>query len=104
MQVEVRIIHFPDVEGENQANLAGLNQAEPPVANEKEQIGHMSGTGSYSSFPPLLDGNLKCATNPSNILVERNAVQGGRHLDQLTINQRANQGKDHTKTVFSICV
>ncbi|CAL0330720.1 unnamed protein product [Lupinus luteus] len=70
--VEVRIIHLPDAEGENQVNLPGLNQAEPPVANEKEQRGHMSGTGSYSSFPPLLDGNLQCAIDPSDILAEGN--------------------------------
>ncbi|KAE9602068.1 hypothetical protein Lal_00040751 [Lupinus albus] len=70
--VEVRIIHLPDGEGENQVNLPGLKQAEPTVANEKEQRGPMSGTGTHSSFPPLLDENLQCVIDPSDILTEGN--------------------------------
>ena len=34
--VEVRIIHLPNGEGENQVNLPGLKQAESTVAGERE--------------------------------------------------------------------
>lgn len=77
--VDVRIIHLPDGEGESQVNLPGLRQTESTVASEKEQRGgRMNGTGSYSSFPPLLDGNLQSATNSSDILAERNGARERR--------------------------
>ncbi|XP_020230658.1 protein STICHEL [Cajanus cajan] len=77
--VEVRIIHLPDGEGEIQVNLLGLKQAESAMASEKEQRqGHMNGTESYSSLPPLLDGNLQSTTASSDILAEGNGVRERR--------------------------
>lgn len=77
--VEVRIIHLPNGEGENQVNLPGLKQAESTVAGEKEQRkSHMNGTESYSSFPPLLDGNLQSTAASSDILAEGNGVRERR--------------------------
>ncbi|KAG5039180.1 hypothetical protein JHK82_019997 [Glycine max] len=77
--VEVRIIHLPDGEGENQVNLLGLKQAESTVAGEKEERkGHMNRTESYSSFPPLLDGNLQSTNASSDILAEGNGVKERR--------------------------
>lgn len=77
--VEVRIIHLPGGEGENGVNLPALKQAESTVASEKEQRGcHMNGTASYSSFPPLLDGNLQSATDSSDILTEGNGAREKR--------------------------
>ncbi|XP_027329415.1 protein STICHEL isoform X2 [Abrus precatorius] len=78
--VEVRIIHLPDGEGENQVNLLGQKQAESTMAGEKEQRGgHMNGTESYSSLPPLLDGNLQSTSGSSDILAEGNGVRERRH-------------------------
>ncbi|KAE9609516.1 putative DNA-directed DNA polymerase [Lupinus albus] len=76
--VEVRMIHLPDGEDENLVNLSGLKQAESTVANEKGQRGHMNGTESCSSFPPLLDGNLQCAFDSSDILAEGNGLRKKR--------------------------
>ncbi|OIW00100.1 hypothetical protein TanjilG_26437 [Lupinus angustifolius] len=76
--VEVRMIHLPDGEGENLVNLSSLKQAESTVANEKDQRGHMNGTESCSSFPPLLDGNLQCASDSSDILAEGNGLREKR--------------------------
>ncbi|TKY53860.1 STICHEL protein [Spatholobus suberectus] len=82
--VEVRIIHLPDGEGENQVNLVGLKQAESTVASEKEQRqGHMNGMESYSSLPPLLDGNLQSTTASSDILAEGNGVRERRQDDPM---------------------
>lgn len=77
--VEVRIIHLPDGKGENRANLLGLKEAESTGAIEKEQRrGHMNGTGSYSSLPPLPDANLQSATASSDILAEGNGARERR--------------------------
>ncbi|XP_014509279.1 protein STICHEL [Vigna radiata var. radiata] len=78
--VEVRIIHLADGEGENQVNLTGVKQGESIVASEKEQRqGHVNGTESYSSLPPLLDRNLQSRTASSDILGEGN---GGKERRQ----------------------
>ncbi|KAK7263763.1 hypothetical protein RJT34_31360 [Clitoria ternatea] len=78
--VEVRIIHLPGGEDENQVNhVLGLKQAETTVANEKEQRGgHMNGKESYSSLPPLLDGNLQSASGSSDTLAEGNGARERR--------------------------
>ncbi|KAK7363909.1 hypothetical protein VNO77_06070 [Canavalia gladiata] len=77
--VEVRIIHLPDGEGEDQVNLLGLRQAESTVAGEKEQRGgRMNETESYSSLPPLLDGNLQSTPGSSDILAEGNGMRERR--------------------------
>ncbi|KAI4298893.1 hypothetical protein L6164_032406 [Bauhinia variegata] len=74
--VEVRIIHLPDGEGESQLNLPGLKQAESIMASEKEQRGgHMNGTEAYSNFPPVLDRNFPSTTDSSDALVEGNGVR-----------------------------
>lgn len=74
--VEVRIIHLPDGEGDNQVNLPGKKQAASAGAIEEEQRrGHMKGAESYSSLPPLLDGNLQSAMGSSDILAEGNGVR-----------------------------
>ncbi|KAL2339321.1 hypothetical protein Fmac_013767 [Flemingia macrophylla] len=77
--VEVRIIHLPDGEGEIQVNLLGLKQAGSALTSEKEQRqGHVNGTESYSSLPPLLDGNLQTTSASSDILAEGNGVRERR--------------------------
>ncbi|KAI4296131.1 hypothetical protein L6164_036115 [Bauhinia variegata] len=70
--VEVRIVHLPDAEGENQVNLLELKQAEKTMTSEKEQRGgHVNGTEAYSNLPPLLDGNFPSNTNPSDVRERR---------------------------------
>lgn len=82
--VEVRIIHLPDGEGEN---LRGLKQAESTMANEKDKRGgHANGTDGCSSFSPLLDGNLQAITDSSDLMAEGNSVrENGQEIPTLRI-------------------
>lgn len=77
--VEVRIMHLTDGQGENHANLLGLKQAESTVAREREQRqGDLNGKESYSSLPPLPDGNFQSTTASSDIMAEGNGVRERR--------------------------
>lgn len=77
--VEVRIIHLPDGEGEDRINLPGLMQAKSIIASEREPRGdHAKGRNAYSDVPPLLDGNFQSANDSSDLLADGNGLRERR--------------------------
>ncbi|XP_054777876.1 protein STICHEL-like isoform X2 [Prosopis cineraria] len=71
--VEVRIIHLLDDEGEN---LTDIRQAGSTMGSEKLRKGsHTNEKGSHSRFPPLLDENLQAVIGSSDSMAERTGVR-----------------------------
>lgn len=78
--VEVRIIHLPDGEGEDRITLPAQKQAESIISSERGLIGgdHAKGRDAYSDLPPLLDGNFQSTNNSTDLVTEGNGVRERR--------------------------
>ncbi|KAF7842836.1 protein STICHEL [Senna tora] len=70
--VEVRIIHLPEGEGEN---LPGKQAGSKMASAKEKRVGHANGADAYSSFPPLLDGSFQAPTDSSDFMAEGDGVR-----------------------------